>query len=357
MATIRDIAEKLGISIGTVSKGLNGGTDISETLRHRILETAVELGYENGRTKKAEHRTLAVFIENMDYEAEDSFGYGIVLGFRKAARRQGWGVTVIPVTPEFQQEHRYESVMLQNQCTGAFLIGFSLSDPWMEQLRSSSVPTMLLDNAVPVNPMIGCVGTDSDEGFDMAVSHLAALRHEKIAFLDGSTGSMISDRRMAAYLHSMARYGLRIDPQLAVYGYFVADAARHHVPGFLSRGATAILCGNDLIAKGVIDCCHALGYSVPEDVSVIGFDDLPIAEKLDPPLTTIRQNRVELGKSACYTLQAMTDHVPVSMNLLRPVFIDRASCAIAKPRLAEPCENDPDSVLYRNPDLYQRYSH
>ena len=355
MATMKDIADRLGISLGTVSKGLNGGQDISESLRQSILDTAVELGYQSRRAKKTGQRKLALFIENMDYASEDQFGYDIVKGFQKAAFRDGWGVDVISLSHTFQNENRYDGYMVQEKYAGAFFLGLSLDDPWMDQLAETALPTVLLDNAVQVNPHVGSISTDSEEGIDMAISHLVSYGHEKIAFLNGSAGSMVSNLRMSAYLSSISRHQLHIDPNLAVYGYFVADAARYHVPGFLDRGATAILCGNDLIASGVIECVKAAGFSVPEDVSVIGFDDLPLAAALDPPLTTVRQNREELGQSGFFTLYAIMNDVSMIRNYLRPSLIVRGSTAMARPRIAVRREDDQDSVARVNPELFTRY--
>lgn len=352
MATMKDIADRLGISLSTVSKGLNGGQDISDSLRQTILDTAVEMGYQNRKAKRQDRRRIAVFIENMDYEDADDFGYEIVLGFRKASFRENWGVSVIPLTRDLQRRQSYDAYMLQEQYSGAFFMGISPEDPWSAQMEETRIPTVLLDNSAAPNPQVCTLATDSDAGIEMAVSHLAALGHEKIAFLDGSAGSMVSDKRMLAYLNAMAAHKLAIDPQLAVYGYFVAEAAPYHVPGFLSAGVTAILCGNDLIASGVIECCKKEGFAVPEDISVIGFDDVPMAERLDPPLTTVRQHRNALGQMAYYALYALINQVPVSSTCLRPDLVLRATTAIAKPRVALRRNDDRDSVAYVNPDLY-----
>ncbi len=356
MATMKEIAARLGVSISTVSKGLNGGRDISEDLRQSILSTAVELGYTSRRSKKVDQRKLAVITANMDYKTEDSFGWEIVLGFKQAAFAADWGVDVLPVTRDFEAQHPYDSFIKQEKWSGVFLLGFSLEDPWLAECGSTQVPTVLFDNEVNENPHVAGIGTDSDEAIDMAVSCLVGLGHEKIAFLNGSSGSMISDHRMAAYLSSMQRHRLPIDPNLAVYGYYVADAAKYHVPGFLDRGATAILCGNDLIASGVMECCRESGFRVPEDVSVIGFDDIPLAKELDPPLTTIRQARVELGKSGCHTLLSLIADVPVSRTLLRPSLILRGTTAVARPRVARKQEEDKDSVKSVAPKLYRIYA-
>ena len=146
MATIREIADKLGVSISTVSKGLNGANDISLELRQTILDTAVEMGYVTKKMKKEEHKKLCVFIENMDYESASQFGYDIVLGFRQAAYRDNWHVEVLPVTPDFQSKEKYDTFMLKSGYSGAFLVGFALQDEWMKQLETTGMPTVLFDN-------------------------------------------------------------------------------------------------------------------------------------------------------------------------------------------------------------------
>ena len=354
MATIKEIAKKLRISVGTVSKGLNGAKDISDDLRKKVLNTAVELGYKKKNTETEKGR-FALFIENMGFDEPEDFGYEIVSGFKKAAFSDSFDVSIIPVTPEFQKERDYDSYMLEQDFRGGFVLGFSLEDPWMSAFHGTKIPTVLLDNHIPENPYIGSVGTDCEEALDMAITHLAALGHEKIAFLNGSKGSYISDRRMLSYLRSMLSHNLPINPDLAVYGYFVREAAPYHVPTFLSLGATAIVCGNDMIADGVIESVVSAGYKVPEDVSVIGFDDVPLACKLSPPLTTIHQDLPELGKSGYYILKVMREDIALSKNMLRPKLIVRSSTAIAKPRLALSHFSDKDSVAKVNPSLYNAF--
>ncbi len=332
MTTIKDIAARLGISVSTVSKGINGASDISPELRQTVLDTAVEMGYITKKMKKEEHKKLCLFIENMEYESNSQFGYEIILGFKQAAFRENWDVSVLPITTTFQMQEKYDTYMLKNGYTGAFFVGFALQDEWMSQLNSTNIPTALFDNFIKKNPNVAYVGTDSFEGIDSAIEHLASLGHTKIAFLNGSPNSMITEHRMQAFFDSMNAHDLSIDADLIAYGYYVADSAKDHVPGFLQKGATAIVCGNDLIASGVIRECISRGFSVPEDVSVIGFDDLPISTHLNPPLTTIRQERVELGKCGFYALNSLIHHVSVSKNLLRPQFIIRNSTAKAVDR-------------------------
>lgn len=174
------------------------------------------MGYESRRARKLDQRTLAVFIENMDYETPGDFGYDIVLGFKQAAFSASWDVDIVPVTPAFQEKNRYDTLMMEKSCKGSYFLGFSLEDPWMKQLESTAIPTVLLDNQVS-SPWVSYIGTDSIEAIDSAISYLITLGHEKIAFLNGSTGSMISDDRMAAYLQCLRKHHLQIEPNLAIY--------------------------------------------------------------------------------------------------------------------------------------------
>ena len=161
----------------------------------------------------------------------------------------------------------------------------------------------------------------------MIVSHLHNLGHKKIAFLNGSEGSLVSNQRQEAYESAMTAEGLPLKKELMANGYYVSESAKYHVPGFLKAGATAIICGNDLIAKGVISECNARGLRVPEDISVVGFDDIPMAEVLNPPLTTIRQERNEIGRCAYVLLNSLIHHIPISKTLMRPILIERGSTA------------------------------
>lgn len=327
MVRIRDIANRLGVSVSTVSKGLNGASDISEELRQIVLDTAVEMGYTTKSSRRMENRRLCIFVENMNYEKMDEFGYDIVLGFRQNAFRRKWDVDIIPITPAFQEEEKYDTYLLRNGYCGAFLLGLALHDEWMKQLETTTMPSVLFDNFIPNNPNVCYIGTDSYEGITLAVNHLYTLGHKKIAFLNGSLYSMVSDQRQEAFENAMKALSLPVRDDLMARGYYVSDSAKYHVPGFLEAGATGIVCGNDLIAQGVIDECRKMGYRVPWDISVVGFDDISIAAALSPSLTTIRQDRNALGKCAYVILSSLIQHIAISKTLLRPMLVERESTA------------------------------
>lgn len=324
MATINDIAEKLGISKSTVSKGLNNARDVSEEMRKKILETAVELGYVNRRQQK-DRKALCILVENMDFQTPNQFGHDIILGFKQMAEPEGWTVDIIPIDMEFQRGIPYGVFMMEHGYQASFILGLTLLDPWIHELRTSRLPTVLYDNYVKENPYIASVGCDSQEGFELAVKHLTALGHKKIGLISGPLESYILKARYNAYLNAMDKYGLEINEKYIGLEYYINDSTRKYVPRLLGEGVTAILFSHDVRAISAITECEDRGISIPGDVSIIGFDDLPIAAHTQPPLTTVRQDRLALGKCGFYALSCLLNRVPIGSILLRATLIVRNS--------------------------------
>jgi LacI family transcriptional regulator len=176
------------------------------------------MGYTSKKLKASGSRKVCIFIENMDYENIEQFGYEIIVGFKLSAARRKWDVSVIPTNLNLQTTEKYDSYMLKNGYSGAFLLGFTLHDDWVKQLNKTTVPTVLLDNYIEKNVHVGYVGTDSSEGIDSAVSHLYDLGHKKIAFLNGAKNSMVSEQRRQAFVNSIIKQGLIPEEKLIQYG-------------------------------------------------------------------------------------------------------------------------------------------
>ena len=281
--------------------------------------------YVTKKMKKETRKRLCIFIENMLYLKEDDFGFDIVLGFRQAAIRDKWDVHIVEMNPILQIKEPYDRYMMRNHYHGGFLIGFALKDPWMKQQESTTIPTVLFDNYIRKNPNVAYTGTDSFEGIDLAIDHLVQLGHTHIALLNGSKDSMVTANRYEAYISSMQSHDLSINENLIAYGYYVEDSAKYHFADLLNNGATAILCGNDLLAIGILKECQRLHIKVPKDISIVGFDNLPISAECTPALTTISQDRIDLGKSSYAALYWLIAKGPISRSLLRPSLIIRES--------------------------------
>ena len=324
MATISDIAAKLSISKSTVSKALNNATDVSAAMRKKVLETAVEMGYINRRASRAEKK-ICILIENMDYETPNQFGYGIVKGFLQMAEPEGWIVDIVPLTIEFQKLTPYGVFMLDHGYQASFVLGFSLLDPWMQEFSATQIPTVLYDNYIKSNPHIASVGCDSQEGFDLAIRHLSNLGHKKIGLISGPLDSYILQARYSAYQNAIKKYGLEANDDHIGLSYYVAESTRTYIPKLMDNGVTAILFSHDIRAISAITECMDRNIQIPHDLSIIGFDDLPMTAYTEPPLTTIRQDRIGLGKCGYYAMNCLLNELPIGSILLRAPLIVRGS--------------------------------
>lgn len=325
MATLEDIAKTLGVSKSTVSKALNGAWDVSDAMRRAVVETAVELGYSRLRREEEAPR-LAVFITNMDYASPEDFGFDILVGFRKLAEPAGYQVSVIPLDYKLEKSIAYDQYMLQGNYLGGLFLGLSLDDPWLRDFETCRTPTVLYDNRVSGNPRVTYVGADNAEGMFLAVQYLKSLGHRKIGYLSSALGAYVYQQRQQAFFQAMQKNGLPCDQALARDSYFFSVCMEEHLPALLGQGCTAILCSHDTLAVSVLDHCRKTGIRVPEDVSILGFDDLPRCQGTQPPLTTIRQDRTELGKSAYCALSSQMEGVSLSTFLLHTELVTRDSC-------------------------------
>lgn len=324
MATMDDIARQLGISKGTVSKALNGAPDVSETMRKSVLETAVELGYSR-TARSSTGKRLCIFIENMAWEKPDDFGQDMITGFRKMAEPAGFSVEIVSLDVHIQKAMHYDEYMLFNGYLGGFFLGLTFADPWMLEFKNCHTPTVLYDNHVKANPYVTHVGIDNNEGMDLAVARLKELGHQKIGYLSSALGSYIYQARYMAFFHALRQNGMDSSPSLAGKSYYTSECLERHLPRLLEKGCTAIICSHDLLAHAVMIHSTELGVKIPDELSIIGFDDLPLCRYTVPPLSTIRQNRTELGKSAFYALSSQLNQIPISTLLLHAELIQRES--------------------------------
>ena len=327
MATLDDIARELGISKSTVSKALSGAKDVSKAMRQTVLEKAVEMGYSRGN-RSTQMPRIAVFITNMEYEKPEDFGYDLVVGFRKAAEPSGFQVELIPLDQQMQNKIHYDTYMIQENYCGILFLGLSLLDPWMKDFETCKTPAILYDNKISGNPRVTHVGVDNAEGMEMAVQYLKSLGHKKIGYLSSALQAYVYRQRHHAFFQAMKDNGLYMDETLSGNADFINECLSQHLPRILNAGCTAIVCSHDLLAHSVMVHCKELGYHIPNDISILGFDDLPLCRYTLPPLSTIRQNRTNIGKSAFFALLNQINNVYVNSLLLHPELIQRASCAV-----------------------------
>ena len=327
MATLDDIARQLGVAKSTVSKALNGADDVSENMRRAVLEKAVELGY--SRALRGAAPRIAVFVTNMEYAKATDFGHDIIIGFRKLAEPAGYHVEIIPLDIPTQQNMRYDEYMILGNYRGGLFLGLSLLDPWIQEFETCRTPTVLYDNSVDGNPHVTYVGVDNVEGMEQAVAYLKELGHRTIGYLSGGLNAYVYRKRHQAFFKALRLNNLPHGPEQLGNDYHVRECLSVNMPRLLDLGCTAFVCSHDLMAQAAIEYCTAHGLRVPEDISIMGFDDGPLCQNTTPPLTSIRQNRTEMGKSAFYALNSQINQVHLSILLLHAELIKRGSCGPA----------------------------
>ena len=326
LATLDDIAQELGLSKGTVSKALNGAKDISKKTQQAVLEKAIELGYTRiARSSNAPR--IAVFVINMEYTNADDFGFDIITGFRQVAEPAGFQVDVIALTTQIQTDYRYDEYMMRHNYVGAAFLGMCLLDPWLKEFASCKTPTVLYDNDSGSNANVSSVAVNNAEGIELAVKYLRSLGHQKIGYLSSALESYVYQQRYDAFIQVMKQQGLPADKTVMGNSYQVSKCVTDHLPRLLKNGCTAIICSHDVLAHSAIVHCFELGVRVPRDVSIVGFDDIPLCRFTTPALTTIRQNRIALGKSAFFALQGHLHGVPTCSFLLHAELVERSSCS------------------------------
>ncbi|MDD3429164.1 MAG: LacI family DNA-binding transcriptional regulator [Oscillospiraceae bacterium] len=328
--TIADIAQDMGISKSTVSKALSAATDINEQTRMRILTRASELGYYIKKYKPQSQGDFAVFVEGIDYTNIDQFGHEVILGFQMMAGEQNYGVKIIADHDETKFAARFCKEMERGDYKGCFFLGFKADSAYTRELKRFGIPAVILDNGVDTAG-VARVGYDSVAGIRQAVQHLYSLGHRCISFLGGEQDSTgITAERRAAFEQAMQQFGLPIGKDSVFYSGYYDTYNPNVVEKIVKTNTTGIVCASDFIAIRTVEKLKQMNLCVPKDISVVGFDDIPAARYCTPAITTVAQNKLQLGKIACHALLLLEQGAPLGDIVLKPEFCLRESTAIAK---------------------------
>jgi DNA-binding LacI/PurR family transcriptional regulator len=292
--TISYIAESAGVSIPTVSKVINGRAGVAPDTRARVEALVSRYGYRRP-TPNSRSRVMEVVFD----ELEDMWGVKIIRGVQRVAREHRVGVVLTEFGPQ-RNGIRYwidDTVARRPSCVVTVA---QLSDEQRDELRARGIPFVVFDPTVELPDDVPFVGATNWNGGRSAARHLIGLGHRRIATIGGPDGALCGQARLDGYRSAMEGAGLPMDAGLVVRAPFTREAGHAAALDLLSRDRrpTAIVAGNDLQALGVYQAARALGLRIPADLSVVGFDDLPIAGLVDPPLTTVRQPLTEMAAAA-----------------------------------------------------------
>ncbi|ADU28959.1 LacI family DNA-binding transcriptional regulator [Evansella cellulosilytica] len=331
MVTIHDIAKKTGFSISTVSKVLNNYSDISEKTRKAIFKAVNEMGYypnSNARalsTKKS--WTVGVVFDEDDIGMEHPFFNAVTESFKKSIGFHGYDLLFasnrIGNVPKTYLDHfRFRDV------DGVIVINSVFKDEDVERLMLSDVPSVFID--LDSRHASG-VYSDNQYGSELAVNYLLSLGHTRIAHIAGSQKLYAGVERKKGFIEAMNKSNINVnDDYIVDAGYFDYESGQEAMKKLLLCDPipTAVYVSGDMMALGAICEINNAGLKVPDDISIIGFDDIQLARYTTPRLTTIRQDTQLIGKMAAnLLLEQINDKKKCDMSVKIPVtLIERNSC-------------------------------
>ncbi|MFZ6757434.1 LacI family DNA-binding transcriptional regulator [Undibacterium sp. Ji50W] len=299
VSKLSEVAKIAGVSPITASRAIRGVGYVSEEARARIMEAAAQLNYTPDmlarRMRGDKSNLIGVFVNNYG----SLVLHEIIKAITQEARRKGFDLIVFNAE-RFDRPGRIEtSNMLSQLCDGLLLLLPNASDGYLDLIDKQGFPCVLVNfDARQMNMPI--VVAENRNGARMAVEHLLGLGHRRIGFVAGTAGTGQSAEREKGYVDAMLAAGLSVDPALIAQGQFMQSGGYSATETLLSLAVppTAIFCANDEMAFGAIDAISSKGLKVPDDVSVIGFDDIPTASYVFPTLTTMRQPFIEMANRA-----------------------------------------------------------
>ncbi len=309
--TLREIAKQTGVSVSTVSRVLNGHSGVSADVRERVLKTANELDYTPNaaaRTLVLKHsRLIAVVIRTGDDREFEHPFYQVVLdGIKQHATKRGYDLYILSHAGEIYGEDSdyFVTRVRRHMAEGAIVMGVREKD--IEKLIKLKIPVTTVDFE-PIGKLEGRAGfvqSDNFAGAEMATTHLYSLGRRKIAHIAGELFTAPGMRRLAGYRNALESAGLPYRDEYVVEGDFASESGCKAMRKLLALAEPpdAVFAASDMMALGAMRAVHDLGLRVPEDVAIVGFDDIHFASLSVPALTTIRQRKAEIGDKACEAL-------------------------------------------------------
>jgi LacI family repressor for deo operon, udp, cdd, tsx, nupC, and nupG len=299
--SIKDIAKAAGVSHSTVSRALSDSRLVKAETKSRIQDLAREMGYSPDAWARSlvmgQTRTVGVVVTTI----ADPFIAEVMQGIESTAYEHGYTVILASSNSEPEREMAAVEMLRSKRVDGVIVTSSRVGALYQQHLERIGVPVVLLNNhSEQSGRYTFSVTVDNQHGGHLATQHLIELGHRRIAYVNGPEGTSSSEGRLAGYRQALADAGIIPDSNLIVPGAGRTESGKQ---AFLALKAlaelpTAVFCYNDVTAIGLMCAAREAGLSVPRDLSVVGFDDIPFASYMYPALTTVAQPKFEMGKQA-----------------------------------------------------------
>ena len=300
---IRGVASLARVSIATVSRTINHVPTVDPVLAARVWKAVADLNYFPNTQARAlvsgKSRLLGLIVS----EITNPFFPELIQEFEQAAVARGYEILICSTNYETSTMELCARRMLERKVDGVAIMTFGVEDFLLDRFASDNIPVVFIDPA-PSRPLSSVLAVDYRAGIYEGVQHLAVLGHRNIGFISGPLTRRSAQSRKAAFLSCLQSTGLKANPDWLIEGNHALDGGRDAMNKILSlsQWPTAIMCSNDMTAIGVQHALFEANLRVPDDFSLIGFDDIHLAEYTIPPLTTVRMSCRDLATQAVENL-------------------------------------------------------
>lgn len=334
--TLKDIARETGVHVSTVSRALgpNAQNTLTEQVIQRVRETAERMGYVPNRLASGLRTNRTMTVGMMIPDITNAVFPPMVRGVESVLEPMGYASIIVNTDSQPEREHRLANILRERGVDGLIHAAVLRDDPKIDALAAQGTPVVTANRSID-SPEIPAVINDDAHGIHLMLRHLHDMGHRRIAHIAGPQELSTGKIRFEAYLDAARGLGLDLPPQsIAMAVRFDEKEGYRCAQGLLDAGLpfTAILCANDRLALGAIALLRSRGIDCPRQVSVTGFNDMPMLDLISPSLTTIRIQQFEVGQvSARILLQIMTDRdsTPPKETVLPVQLVRRASVAPA----------------------------
>ena len=322
--TIKDIAKLSGVSTATVSKILNSkDKNISNLTRQKVLNIVEEYNYVPNTVARSlvtrQTKTIGLVIPDIT----NPFFPELVRGAEDKANECGYNIIFCNTDDNMEKEENYINMLIEKMVDGIIFTQSVKRTVGFQKLNIGSTPIVLIDRDMELEGVVGKVLVDNFTGAYDGVNYLLSRGYRKIAFITGALTTNTSKNRLSGYKKALEDFGINYNKDYVLAGEYRSEWGFKAIQELLGKNVDfdAVFCGNDLIALSVIKALKNVGKSIPEDVGVLGFDDIYMARFIEPELSTIRQPNYEMGYKAVEILIDILDR-PTEKNIKRELVLN-----------------------------------
>lgn len=323
---IKDVAKAAGVSITTVSRALNGYQDISTETKEKIQDIVKELQYVPNASARSlggiKKKTIGLLVSDLQVEDESGFLNGIFRGAYASTIDNDCDFVIIATNKIDQKRVPFMQICNQKQVSAVLVQGMSLDDPYYNQIAESTIPCILIDISA-TGDNVYSVSTDNI-GASKEITHkIIDMGHTEIGVLIGKENAEVSIARQAGYIEAFNEANLKVKKEYFRGGSFSEKEAYNQTKDLIEQNPelTAIFCFSDIMAFGAINAINDMNLRVPEDISVVGFDDVAVSKYINGGLTTVHQNPFLIGKTAADLAYMVINEMEINKNNFIPYTI------------------------------------